>query len=378
MDTKTPPILITKPTQLESLVTTLLQQPVVAVDTESNSLYAYRERVCLIQFSTPDADYLVDPLALDDLSTLGQVFSTPQIEKVFHAAEYDLLCLKRDFGFTFTNLFDTMLAARILSRAKIGLGDLLEAEFSVHLKKKYQRADWGKRPLPPDMIDYARLDTHYLIPLRNRLHSDLKQTRFWPIAQEDFTRMCKVNGTLPGPPETDIWRMRGSKELSPQQMAVLQQLVDYRQEKAEMLNRPLFKIISDKTLVAIAESKPETLDDLPDIPGMTKRQIGHHGRAILKAVQRGLQAEPPRRPNRTRPDERFLHRLEALRNWRKRMAQKLGVESDVVMPRILLDKIACKNPQNWNELKDILKSVPWRLERFGEGLLDVLARENRR
>jgi ribonuclease D len=377
MEIKTPPTLITKPSQLEALATTLAQQPVVAVDTESNSLYAYRERVCLIQFSIPDADYLVDPLALADLSILEPIFSNPQIEKVFHAAEYDLLCLKRDFGFTFTNLFDTMLAARILGREKIGLGDLLEAEFNVHLKKKYQRADWGKRPLPPEMISYARLDTHYLIPLRDRLHSNLKRTQFWPIAQEDFTRICEVNGTLPGPPETDIWRMRGANELSPQQMAVLEKLVDYRKGRSETLNRPLFKVISDKTLVNIAAGLPEKPEDLRPIPGMTHRQIGHHGRSILKAVQSGLKSEPPRRPSRPRPDDSFLQRMDNLRNWRKRTAQKLGVESDVVMPRVLLDKMAYKNPQSWDELNDILESVPWRLEHFGKDLLKVLAQENR-
>ncbi len=364
--------------QLESLAKTLAQQPVIAVDTESNSLYAYRERVCLIQFSTPDTDYLVDPLALQDLSILGPIFANPQIEKIFHAAEYDLLCLKRDFGFTFCNLFDTMLAARILNRPKIGLGDLIEAEFGVHLKKKFQRADWGKRPLPPEMISYARLDTHYLIPLRDRLHKGLQQTQFWPIAAEDFKRLCEVNGNLPGPPETDIWRMSGASELSPQQMAILQELVDYRAEKAEKLNRPLFKVISDKTLVELAGREPGSLKDLPDAHGMTKRQINHHGRAILQAVERGLAAEPPRRPSRPRPDDSFLHRLDNLRNWRKRTARKLGVESDVVMPRVLLDKMAAKNPQTRDELKAILDSVPWRLEHFGDELLKILERENRR
>ena len=167
------PVLITRFAELTDLVDHLTRQPVVAVDTESNSLYAYREQVCLIQFSTPREDYLVDPLAIRDLSLLGPLFADPKIEKIFHAAEYDLICLERDFEFRFANLFDTMMAARILGREELGLGALLEQEFGVVLDKRYQRANWGQRPLPADLLAYARLDTHYLIQLRQRLHDEL-------------------------------------------------------------------------------------------------------------------------------------------------------------------------------------------------------------
>jgi len=143
------PVLITRQAALQRLADTLRGEKIIAVDTESNSLYAYQEQVCLIQFTARGIDYLVDPLALDDLSPLAPVFSDPAIEKVFHAAEYDLICLKRDFGYTFNNLFDTMVAARILGRELYGLGAILEEEFGVQVDKRYQRANWGQRPLPP-------------------------------------------------------------------------------------------------------------------------------------------------------------------------------------------------------------------------------------
>ena len=152
----------------------LLSQAQVAVDTESNSLFAYREQVCLVQFSTAEKDYLLDSLALQDLRCLEPLFSSPAIEKVFHAAEYDLICLRRDFGFTFANLFDTMVAARILGRDGVGLGAMLEAEFGLHLDKRYQRANWGERPLKPALLAYARLDSHYLVALRQRLEPALR------------------------------------------------------------------------------------------------------------------------------------------------------------------------------------------------------------
>ena len=119
------PVLVTRIDTLHDMLAQLVQEPVVAVDTESNSLHAYREQVCLLQFSTPQVDYLVDPLALHDLSSLAGLFADPAIVKVFHAADYDILCLKRDFDFKFANLFDTMVAARILGRPAVGLGAVL-------------------------------------------------------------------------------------------------------------------------------------------------------------------------------------------------------------------------------------------------------------
>jgi ribonuclease D len=149
-----PPIeLVQSPEQLARLASTLRSQPRIAVDTESNSLYAYTERVCLIQISTPKVDYLVDPLALADLSPLRPILANPRIEKVFHAAEYDLLCLKRDFEFHLRRVFDTRIAARTLGWKKTGLGDILQQEFAVTLDKRCQRANWGKRPLPENLLD---------------------------------------------------------------------------------------------------------------------------------------------------------------------------------------------------------------------------------
>ena len=343
----------------------------IAVDTESNSLFAYREQVCLVQFSTLDEDYLLDPLAVTDLSPLGEIFADPHIQKTFHAAEYDLICLKRDFGFKFTNLFDTMLAARILGRKEVGLGSILEAEFGILVDKRHQRANWGQRPLPDYLLDYARQDTHYLIPLKDKLEAELKKKGLLPLAQEDFQRECLVEAA-PDNGKTDCWRVTGVHRLSPQQIAVLQELCLYRDEVARKSNRPLFKVISDHTLHAIASGLPSTLEELKGVPGMTNHQVNRHGRALLQAVQRGLQAEPVHPPRNIRPDERFLGRVEALKQWRKLKAKQLEVESDIILPRDLLHLLAAKNPQTNSEVDKCLSDVPWRGERYGAEILKVL------
>ena len=362
---------ITKPGGLKQLVSILSRQPIIAVDTESNSLFAYREQVCLIQFSTPESDYLVDPLALPDLSPLGSIFADPYIQKTFHAAEYDLLCLKRDFGFSFNNLFDTMLAARILGRKEVGLGSILEAEFNLQVDKRHQRANWGQRPLPDYLLDYARQDTHYLILLRERFERQLKSKKLLALAQEDFQRVCQVDAH-PENGKNACWKVNGVHYLSPQQTAVLQELCKYRDEVARSYNRPLFKVISDHTLQAIASTCPTTEEELKSLPGMTNHQMRRHGKALLQVVELGLEAMPIRPPRNIRPDDYYLARVEALKQWRKLKAKELGVESDIVLPRDLLHRLASRNPQEAEAVSDCLVDVPWRKKRYGEEILTVL------
>jgi ribonuclease D len=362
---------ITKPGGLKKLAAVLSNQPILAVDTESNSLFAYKEQVCLIQFSTPETDYLVDPMALSDLSPLGSLFADEHIQKVFHAAEYDLLCMKRDFSFSFNNLFDTMLAARILGRKEVGLGSILEAEFNLQVDKRHQRANWGQRPLPDFLLDYARQDTHYLIELAKRLEQQLEEKGLAALAQEDFRRLCQVEANTENG-KSACWRVTGVHKLSPQQTAVLQELCLYRDEVARQMNRPLFKVISDHTLYAIAAALPGSMDELKALHGMTTHQVDRHGKAILQAVQRGLQAKPIHRPHNARPDDQFLSRVEALKQWRKHKAQELEVESDIILPRDLLHALANQNPLEMNALAECLQDVPWRREQYGNEILTVL------
>lgn len=366
---------ITKPGGLKRLVQILADQPNIAVDTESNSLFAYREQVCLIQFSTSKADYLVDPLAIGDLSPLGQIFEAAGIQKTFHAAEYDLLCLKRDFGFSFSNLFDTMVAARILGRREVGLGAILEAEFNIQVDKRHQRANWGHRPLPDYLLDYARQDTHYLLPIQKEFGRQLEEKGLLPLAQEDFQRLCRID-PHPENGKTACWRVNGVHHLSPQHAAVLQELCRYRDDVARQRNRPLFKVISDTTLYAIASACPSNEEELKALPGMTPRQLNRHGKGLLEAVQRGLQAEPVHPPRNARPDERFMKRLEALKQWRKQKAKELEVESDIVLPRDLLNQLASRKPASLEAIGECLAEVPWRCERYGGEILKILKNAN--
>ncbi len=189
-----PPSWVDQPAEVERLARDLTKASRFAVDTESNSLHAYQEQVCLIQFSTSKKDYLLDPLDLVDLSSLAPLFADSSREKVFHAVEYDLLGLKRDFSFEIANIFDTMQSARILGYKQVGLDALLALKFNLQVDKKYQKADWAYRPLTPEMMNYARLDTRFLLPLRDILEEELKASQKWELAREEFIRMSRLNG----------------------------------------------------------------------------------------------------------------------------------------------------------------------------------------
>ena len=350
----------------------------MAVDTESNSLHAYQEQVCLIQFSIPSGDYLVDSVVLDDLDALAPIFADGRIEKIFHAAEYDVICLKRDYDFTFTNLFDTQVAARILGWKKVGLGNILESQFNIKLNKKYQRANWKTRPLSGEMMRYAQFDTYYLIELRNRLDELLRKDDLTSLAEEDFLRMCEVNGSAPTPRERMCWKVTGSHELTPQQMAVLQELCLYRDGIAKKLDRPLFKVISDQTLVEISRHCPFDYSELGQVYGVHHWLLRKHGRDILAAVKRGLESEPIEAQNHKRPAASYFSRMDAMHTWRKETARKMGVESDVVLPRDLMEAVVRENPKSESDLSELLETVPWRLSRFGNAILEVLDRSNHR
>lgn len=366
------PKLITKANALNKLVDKLARESIIAVDTESNSLYAYQEQVCLIQFSTQENDYLVDPLALNDIAALEPIFNSPQIEVIFHAAEYDLMCLKRDFGFTFTHLFDTMVAARTLGRKEVGLGSLLKAEFGVTVEKKYQRANWGQRPLPERMLHYAQLDTHYLIALREILKQELITNGRYALAQEDFTRLCQVSGRNSEKRPTGCWRINGAFDLDPQKAAILKELYVFRDQIARRKDRPLFKVMNDQVLINLAERSPRNREELQQTPRLSHGQATQYWRGILAAIQRGLQADPLFPPTYKRPNNGFLERLEALKGWRKMTAREMGVNSDVVLPRDLMYAIAEGKPQHRNELKTLMDDAPYRYECFGDEIMVVI------
>ena len=359
-----PPIWVDKQNTFDQMVADLSAQTRIAVDTESNSLHAFREQVCLMQFTTRKKDYVVDPLALKDISSLAPIFNNAGIEKIFHAAEYDLICLRRDFHFQFSKLFDTMHAARVLGYQYVGLDNLLAEKFQVKMDKRHQKADWAERPLTPAQLDYARLDTHYLFDLRDLLVAELQEKERLELAQEDFVRACEVEVTKEKVNGSSWKRFAARKDISVRELTILSELCASRDQIAEQMNRPPFKVISDAMLLEIARSEPEKDVDLAGI-GMTSKQIDLWGRQLLTAARRGVEAPLVKREQAKRPNDAMLKRLEKLKAWRKRVAQEMGVESDIVLPRAYLNSLAEKPPKSIRELELMMADSPWRFSHYG-------------
>jgi ribonuclease D len=368
------PRVVTQQAELAALAADLAARPAIAVDTESNSLYVYRERVCLIQFSTPAADTIVDALCDLDLTPLGAVFADAGVQKVFHAAEYDVMCLKRDYGFTFANLFDTMLAARVLGWRRIGLGDALSEQFGVYTDKRYQRYDWGQRPLPAEALHYAGLDTHYLLPLRDAQLELLAQHGRQEETADLFAQVAATAASAERAFEPqDFWRVKGAYDLNGNEQAVLRELAVWRDSEAQRLNRPTFKVLGDQTLVALAQARPHAMAELGRLPGFKSHHAQRYGERILRAIRQGEQAgapAPPPRPSR-RP-RAVLERFQLLRDWRSQVATERGVESDVVLGNGALWALAERNPQTPPELERISELGPWRRQAYGAAILEVL------
>jgi ribonuclease D len=368
-----PAVYIDHDDDFRKLIDQLAQEPLIAFDTESNSLHAYKERVCLIQISTWTADYIVDPLRVADLSPLGGILSNPAIEKVFHAAEYDLMCLKRDYGFTLVNLFDTMIAARIVGFKAIGLNKLLAEYCGIDADKSHQRDDWGQRPLSEEGLLYAQMDTHFLPQLRDILWAKLEEKGSLDEALETFTEACNVPAAQNEFDPDGYWRIGIPNDLTRRQIAILRELYLLRDRFARDRDVPPFKVFNDHVLIALAQAVPASMRDLENVRGMPASQIRRYGRQLLNAIDRGKRAPLPHPPAR-HPDihPAVAERFTALRDWRKQRAEERGVESDVIISKDALWSLAQREPVTLDDLHDIEGLGPWRLATYGQALLDVI------
>jgi ribonuclease D len=279
------PIHVDDTASFERLLTALAPHSTVALDTESNSFHVYRERVCLLQISTSDGDWIVDPFAID-VTPLGVLLAEREV--VLHGADYDVRCLKREYNWRLPRLFDTMVAARRLGREGLGLSALVQARFGVRLAKEFQRSDWGRRPLSSDQIRYAALDTHYLIAIRDELAAELEQRGLGAEAREEFMRIAAVE-PRPRTFDKEGWRkLKGSRDLDSRGRALLRALWIGREERASALDRPPFKVLPESALLEIARRRPGTQDELARIPGVSPvvlRRVGDLIAAALASVE---------------------------------------------------------------------------------------------
>jgi ribonuclease D len=371
---------------LEALAQELLSEKVVAIDTEADSFYHYFDKTCLVQIATRQQTYLVDPLALGgpaELAPLGPLLASPDIRKVFHAAEYDIYVLKRDCGFTFANLFDTMLSAQLLGYPSIGLAALAERHFGVSLPKDEQRSDWSVRPLRESQLTYAAADVTYLIPLAEKLERELKKAKRLEWAGEEFEMLVKRQWPERQFDRLGYLRIKGAKGLDPSCLSVLRELYLERDRRAREIDRPPFKVLSNRALLEIAQRLPGSEKKLSAIKGVTDLIMRRFGEEILEAVKRGMNRKHgpiPKRASklngsgntRRRMDRNTERRLEALKRWRTGRAKDLSLDPGVLCPNSALEAIAWRNPQTGSELQELPEVKGWFGRSFGDEVAEAL------
>jgi ribonuclease D len=349
----------------------------IALDTEGASYHRFVDRIYLLQLSTRDKSAIIDPLPIGTPPILGELLESPDVEVVFHDADYDLRLLQQDYGWHVRNIFDTRVAAQLLGIRAFGLAALLERYFGVKLDKKHQRADWSRRPLTADMLEYAVLDTAHLLTLRDRLAEELERAGRRAWAQEEF---ALLEGTRWNAEDVDTayLRVKGARDLSRRELALLRELVAWRDAIARQADRATFRVIGNEQLLAIAREQPATREALAPIKGMPRALLESRGAELIAAVRRGLavpEAELPRFPRAPRweRDSDFDARVNALKAVRDEAAQRLDLDPGVLGARDRLEAVARKNPATLEQLAETPELRRWQIEVLGEAFVTALA-----
>ena len=376
----TPLIMVEDDEALIAAVESMRGAPVVGVDTEADSFHSYQEKVCLVQISDLQKDYIVDPLQVTDMSPLGVIMSDPATVKVLHGADYDIVSLKRDFGFQFDNVFDTMISAQFLGFDGVGLADLIRRFFGHKIDKKFQRHDWSKRPLLPEHLDYARGDTHWLPALRELLELFLRREgRLEAVLEEcSIVQEREWQGRVGS--DSDFLRVKGARLLEPADLRVFRCLWEYRDAEARAQDRPSFKLLPDSFLLQLARSKPTSREAMEKQARKGSSMVRRHGDALLSAVQQGMEdkREIPKRPapKKARPQrggpgvDRYLG---PLKDWRNARVKHLGVSPVAVANNALLKEVARVAPSDLEALGKVPGIRKWQLREFGDELLEIVS-----
>jgi ribonuclease D len=351
--------------------------PLIAVDTEAAGYHRFFDRMSLVQLSSREEHFLVDPLAIEDLAPLGDLLHDPQVETVFHDADYDLRILDRDAGLRVSGLFDTQIAASFLGERSLGLGSIVEKHLGLKLPKEYQRADWAERPLTEGMKQYAATDTAHLPALRDALRAELERRGRLGWAREEFVRREATRWVEPEEGREAFMKMKGARDLSPRGLAILRELHEWREGVARERDQATFRVLNNQALLEMSAAPPEDVRALRNITGVSEGMAQRRGRDMVAAVQRGLAVPDDALPRFPRPlrwerDPEMEERVERLKTARNRRAEELDLDGGFLMSRALLEETARARPKTAQELAAVPGVRNWQVEALGEALLKAL------
>ena len=370
------PLYLDTPSTVDAFLGSIAHVDTLALDTEGASFHRFVDRIYLLQLSTRDRTAIMDPIPIGRPAALGRLLESSDVEVVFHDADYDLRLLHQDYAWQVRRIFDTRVAAQLLGLRAFGLAALLERYFGVKLDKKHQRADWSMRPLTQGMLDYAAQDTIHLLDLRDRLKHELEHAGRWDWAREEF---ALLEGTKwpDDEPGNAFLRVKGARDLTRRELAILRELVPWRDAVARQLDRATFRVLGNEQLLDISRQQPSTREALAAIKGMPRGLLESRGGELLDAVQQGLavpEAALPRFPKAPRwdRDPDFDARVSALKSVRDAAATRLDLDPGVLCARERLEAVARKNPKAREELDEIPELRRWQVGLLGDDFLKAL------
>ncbi|MFN2604230.1 MAG: ribonuclease D [Gemmatimonadaceae bacterium] len=367
---------IDSPEQVELFLDDITGVREVALDTEGASFHRFIDRIYLLQITTRERSAVIDPIPIGTPARLGQMLEDPTVEIVFHDADYDLRLLHQDYGWHARNIFDTRIAAQLLGIKSFGLAALLDQFFGVQLDKKHQRADWSLRPLTPGMLDYAAQDTRYLLDLRDELRSRLEKLGRLEWAREEFDRLEGTKWDEVDESQNFL-RIKGARDLTRRELALLRELVPWRDGVARELDRATFRVMGNEVLLDIARTAPNSVQQLAGLKGMPRGLLERGGAAILSAVKRGLEVAEehlprfPRAPKWEKEDD-FEPNVTKLKAVRDAAATRLNLDPGVLCSRERLEAIARKRPSKVKDLDDVPGVRRWQIAEMGEEFVEAL------
>ena len=366
--------LVEDPRALDRALRDIAAASRIGVDTEADSRHHYPEKVCLVQVATDRGAYVIDPLAIDDLSGLGRVLVDPRVEKVLHGADYDLRGLDRDFGFGVTPLYDTNVAARLAGLERFGLAALMEDLLGIVIPKQaaLQKSDWSRRPLRPEALSYGAEDVVHLGALRDNLDARLRGLGRQAWVAEECERLSEVRYAAPDP-ETAFLSVKGAGRLDGRALAVLRPLYEMREAEARRRDLPQAYVLSAEAMVHLAAHPDAALAVVPGIGAATVRRLGD---AIRRAVRAGQQAPPyarprPETPPLPRPTSAESKRMGRLKAWRQAHGKRLALDPALLWPARSLDRLA-RAPGTLEEESRSPEVRRWQAAELGASLRELL------
>ena len=368
--------LLTTSDQVSDLARILSHEGCIAIDTESNSRHRYPERVCLVQVATNSKVYLIDAIAVEDMKPIGAVLADETVVKVIQAADNDLRCLDREWGFRVRNIFDTSIAARFVGMKQTGLSVLTEALLGVHVPKdaRIQKSDWSHRPLSQEALNYAATDVWYLLSIQREFESRLRILTRSSWVSEECARLEEIRYVAPDP-EKAFLSLKGSNRLDGQEKAILKRLFMLREAEARLRNLPPYYVLPHETLIYLASNPAADLAQLPSL----RRQVNSRFGGLLRAALHIGSADPPISnpiPYRIEPATPVeIDRLRILKKWRSDLGSQLSIDPALVWPMASLERLG-KAPRTLGAELQSSEVRQWQCEQIATSLGDSLVEMN--